>query len=196
VSTAPVTADGIDGEYRLVLSTNMLYGPKATTWPAGVEFGATGADGEDGENGTSFDLAVATTEPADGDKVAGTLYAIRGTTAPASYATVGGRTYTAAELIAGLIVRDCAGASRTDTLPTAALLVAALTNPVVGQRVDCAIVNGSDANEVITIAAGTGGSFATNQTTASRIIPQNATKVCRIRLTNVGSGTETYAVYL
>lgn len=116
--------------------------------------------------------------------------------APTSDATAGARTYTAAEILGGIIVRDCAGGSRSDVLPTAALLVAAMTRPAVGDVVQCTIINGSDANEVITVGAGTGGGFDTNQTSASRVIPQNASKTVFIRLTNVTASSEAYVAYM
>jgi predicted RecA/RadA family phage recombinase len=115
--------------------------------------------------------------------------------APSSYATAGAQTYTAADVLSGTIVRDPAGASRTDTLPTAALLVAAIPGAKVGDVVDVLIVNGADAAETITIAAGTGGSFDANQTAASRLIAQNSSKLVRIRLTNVTASSEAYVVY-
>jgi hypothetical protein len=112
-----------------------------------------------------------------------------------SDATAGARTYTAAEVIGGIIVRDPNGAGRTDTLPTAALLVAALDRPRVGDTLTLAIINGADAAETITLNAGTGGGFDTNQTAASRVIPQNSSKDVYIRLTNVTAGSEAYVVY-
>ena len=115
---------------------------------------------------------------------------------PASYATAGAQTYTAADVLSGVIVRDCAGAGRTDVLPTAALLVAAMTAPKVGDVVRCLIVNGSDAAEAITLNAGSGGGYDTNQTAASRVIGQNTSKTVTIRLTNVTSGAEAYVAYL
>lgn len=115
---------------------------------------------------------------------------------PVSYATAGNQTYTAADLLAGIIVRDCAGAGRSDVLPTAALLVAALANPAVGDVIQCYIINGSDAAETLTIGAGTGGGFDTNQTSASRVIAQNASKLLHIRLTNVTASSEAYVAYL
>jgi hypothetical protein len=116
--------------------------------------------------------------------------------AATSDATAGARTYTAAEILGGVIVRDCAGSSRSDVLPTAALLVAALRSPQVGDVIQCAIVNGSDAAEVITIGAGTGGGFDTNQTATSRVIPQNSTRIVRIRITGVVPAAEAYVVYM
>lgn len=127
--------------------------------------------------------------------VAARAFIMRPASAPTSLATAGNETYTAAQLATGIIVRDCSGAGRTDTLPTAALLVAAQIRPAVGDILRCLIVNGSDAAEAITIGAGTGGGFDANQTAASRVIPQNASKVIHIRLTNVTAGAEAYVVY-
>lgn len=111
-----------------------------------------------------------------------------------SYATVGAQTYTAADILSGTIIRDCNGASRSDVLPTAALLVAAVPGAAVGDVIECLIVNGADAAETITIGAGTGGGFDANQTAASRVITQNTSKVLRIRLTNVTAASEAYVV--
>jgi hypothetical protein len=114
-----------------------------------------------------------------------------------SLATAGNATYTAAQLLSGTIVRDPNGLARTDTLPTAALLVAALNalgGAEIGDVIDTYVVNGADAAETITLAAGTGGTFDANQTAAARIIGQNASKMIRIRLTGVASGAEAYAV--
>ena len=98
-------------------------------------------------------------------------------------------------MASGVIVRDPNGASRTDTLPTAALLVAGFPGVKVGQVVEVYIVNGADAAETITLAEGTGGSFDANQTAASRLIGQNASKNIRIRFTNVTAGAEAYVIY-
>jgi predicted RecA/RadA family phage recombinase len=115
--------------------------------------------------------------------------------APVSDATAGPRVYTAAEVLSGLIVRDPNGASRADTLPTAALLVAAVRKAKVGDKIRCLIVNGADAAENITVGAGAGGAFDANQTAAARVINQFFSKEIVIRLTNVGVGTEAYVVY-
>lgn len=115
--------------------------------------------------------------------------------AAASYSTAGPQTYTAADIIGRTIVRDPNGASRSDVLPTAALLVAAVPGVQVGDVIDCLIINGADAAETITIGAGAGGTFDANQTAASRIIGQNASKLVRIRFTNVTASSEAYVVY-
>lgn len=48
------------------------------------------------------------------------------TTAAAVVTDAGAATYTAAQVLGGVILRDCAGAGRTDVLPTAALLIGAM----------------------------------------------------------------------
>lgn len=120
---------------------------------------------------------------------------IRGEGAATTYATAGNITYTAAEILGGIIVRDPAGAGRSDVLPTAALLVAALPGATVGDVIECLIVNGADAAEAITLGAGSGGAFDANQTATARVINQFFSKTIRIRLTNVTGGAEAYVVY-
>lgn len=116
--------------------------------------------------------------------------------AAASIATAGAGTYTAAQLLGGIIVRDCGGASRTDTLSTAALLVAAMPNPAVGDIVRCRVINGSDPiTEVITLAEGSGGGWDTNQTAVSRLVGGGASKDVLIRITNVTASSEAYVIY-
>lgn len=115
--------------------------------------------------------------------------------AAASKATAGAVTLTAAEIVGGIVVADCAGAGRTYTLPTAALLVAAIPGVAVGDIIRCLIINGSDAAETITLAEGTGGGWDTNQTSSSRVIPQNSSKLVAIRITNVTASSEAYVVY-
>jgi predicted RecA/RadA family phage recombinase len=119
-----------------------------------------------------------------------------GSPTPTSKATAGAVTLTAAEVLSGIYVRDCAGAARSDTLPTAALLVAAVPGAKVGDVVKLKIVNGSDAAETLTILVGTGGAFDANQTAASQVIPQNTSKDLLLRLTNVTAASEAYVAYL
>lgn len=112
-----------------------------------------------------------------------------------SKATAGNVTLTAAEVLTSILVVDCAGAGRTYTLPTAALLVAALPFKEVGMTISLLVVNGSDAAESITLAAGSGGGFDANQTAGSRIVEQNSSKNVLIRFTAIASGSEAYVVY-
>lgn len=115
--------------------------------------------------------------------------------AAASINTAGAVTYTAAQMLGGIIVRDPNGAGRTDVLPTAALLVAAIPGAAVGDIIKTQIINGADAAEVLTLSAGAGGAFDANQTAASQVIGQNNSKTITIRLTNVTPASEAYVVY-
>ena len=115
--------------------------------------------------------------------------------AATSKSTAGPVTLTAAEVLGGIIVADPNGAGRTYTLPTAALLVAAIPGVQIGDIVRCLIVNGADAAETLTLAAGAGGAFDANQTSASQVIAQNNSKNIAIRITNVTAASEAYVVY-
>jgi hypothetical protein len=106
--------------------------------------------------------------------------------------TAGDATYTMAQLLGGIIYRDCASSARSDVLPTAALVVQNLKNPQVGDIVRCLIINNSDAAETITLVAGTDGAFA--QIEATRIIPQNTSREVFIRVTGVS--TPAYVAYM
>ncbi len=68
--------------------------------------------------------------------------------------TAGNLTLTAAQLLGGLILRDPAGGARTDTTPTAALLIAAITQAKTGNSFEFTIRNTAGAAETITVAAG------------------------------------------
>lgn len=120
---------------------------------------------------------------------------VAGSPAPTSIATAGAATYTAAQVLSRTMVRDPNGASRTDTFPTAALLVAAVPGAAVGDLIELLVINGADAAETITLTEGAGGGWDTNQTSSSRVIPQNAQKTVRIRLTNVTAASEAYVMY-
>ena len=110
-------------------------------------------------------------------------------TTETSDATAGARTYTAAELLGGLILRDCAGASRSDVTPTAAAIVAGWAGGIVGSSVEFTISNDSDAAETITLTAGAGVTLSKTMT-----IAQNNSKRFLCWLTNVGAGTEAVSI--
>lgn len=189
----PVVPDSnldVTGLRHLTLSGNLVLG--VTTLTAAILALITGL--------TAGLVTASKALVVDANKDIGTLRNLRATNVikgwtATSDATVGARTYTAAEILGGIIVRDTNGAGRTDVLPTAALLVAALPGAAVGDVVECDIINGADAAETLTLSAGSGGAFDTNQTAASRVIGQNASKTIRIRLTNVTASSEAYVVY-
>lgn len=76
-----------------------------------------------------------------------------------TYATAGNVTLLASDLQQGIITRDCAGAARSDVLPTAAQIIDSLTvqgrAPVTGQGF------------LFTIRNTSGGAFATTLQTAA-----------------------------
>lgn len=113
---------------------------------------------------------------------------------PTSINTAGNVTLTAAQILTGIIVRDTNGGARSDTLPTAALLVAAITNPQVGDVLSCTLIGGGAA--IWTILIGAGGAFDAAQLAAQQIVGVGQSKVMRIRLTNVTAASESYVAYL
>lgn len=88
--------------------------------------------------------------------------------------TAGAVTYTAAQLLGGLILRDPNGAGRSDVTPTAALIIAALPEYQVGSSFEFVIRNDADAAETITLTAGSGvtlsGTMTIAQSNAKRFL--------------------------
>lgn len=111
-------------------------------------------------------------------------------TSPSTEATAGAVTYTAAQLLGGLILRDPAGAARSDVTPTAALVRAAIPGAEVGTSFEFTIKNTADAAETITVTAGSGATLSGTMT-----IAQNNSKRFLLRLTNVTPGSEAYTLY-
>lgn len=105
--------------------------------------------------------------------------------------TAGDLTLTTAQILGGLILRDPNGGARTDTLPTAALLLAAMPAGVlIDTSFRFTIRNTADAAETITVAAGTGGTLSGTAT-----IAQNNSKEFLVVFTNVSAGSEAYTAY-
>lgn len=116
--------------------------------------------------------------------------------APTEITTAGAATYTTAQISGRIILRDPSGSSRTDTMPTAALLVAMYPNPEIGDTHDVMVINTADAAETITIQAGSGGAFASTIPAAAKVIAQNSRATLRFRITAVASGSEAYVLYM
>lgn len=108
----------------------------------------------------------------------------------ATKTTAGVVTYTASELIGGMILRDPAGAGRADVTPTAAAIVAAIAGAIVGSSFEFTIRNTADADETITITAGSGITLSGTMT-----IGQNNSKRFLAVCTNVSDGTEAVTIY-
>lgn len=117
----------------------------------------------------------------------------------ATISTAGAATITAAQVLGGYINRDPAGAGRTDTLPTAALLVAEIRKYAseIGVQLpavialELVITNTADAAETITVASGSGGTNASGHT---RTIAQSNSKRFSIQITNTTPGSEAYVL--
>ena len=107
-------------------------------------------------------------------------------------ATAGNVTYTYGNVLAGIIARDTGSSARTDTLPTAALLVPQIEGADVGSTIRLLIRNTSAGAGTLTIAAGTGGTLS--GTTATSQIPYLQQEEYLIRVTAVGA-SPTYTVY-
>jgi hypothetical protein len=115
--------------------------------------------------------------------------------APASYSGAG-ITYLSTDIIGGIIVHGNGGAV-TGTLPSAALLVAAVKAIIgsqmqIGATIGCLIINGGTGT--ITLAAGSGGGFDTNQTSGQAILT-GTSKYCMFRFTSITVGSEAYVIY-
>jgi len=80
--------------------------------------------------------------------------------------TADNHTYTAAELLGGLILRDPAGGDRSDPTDTAANIIAAITQAGAGNSFEFTIRNTADAAETITVTAGTGVTLSGTMTIA------------------------------
>ena len=109
---------------------------------------------------------------------------------PATITTGAAVTYSTAEVLGGLILRDPAGAGRTDVTPTAAQLVAACPGVTAGSSMQFTIRNTADQNETITLGNGTGVTISGTAT-----IGQNNSKTFLLYFSNVTSGSEAVTVY-
>lgn len=75
-------------------------------------------------------------------------------------------TYTAAQILSNIILRDPNGGARADLFPTAALIIAALKNPQRGSNFRVCIRNTADAAETITMTTNTGLTLSGTMTIA------------------------------
>lgn len=110
---------------------------------------------------------------------------------PATVTTAGDTTYSAANMLGGLILRDCVGASRADTTPTAAQFVAGYSGRAAEDTMDVLLVNTSDAAETITLTAGASVTLIP----ATVTIAQNEIARLTIRLVTTTGGSEAVTIY-
>jgi len=116
--------------------------------------------------------------------------AVKQITTVATKSTAGTVTYSAAELVGGLILRDPAGADRSDVSPTAAQIVGAVAGAIATSSFEFVIRNTADAAETITLTAGAGVTLNGTMT-----IAQNNSKRFLAVITNAGTGTEAVTIY-
>ncbi len=110
--------------------------------------------------------------------------------------TAGVLTYTAANLLGGLILRDPNGAGRSDVTPTAAQIVSALLDNgahrrhLAGAFFEFVIRNTADGAETITVTAGSGVTLSGTMT-----IAQNNSKIFMVRIDDATAGAEAVTIY-
>lgn len=112
------------------------------------------------------------------------------TVTPTVNAVAAAVTFTAAELLSGIVLRDTLSSARADLLPTAANLVAAINGCQVGTSFRTLIRNTSAGAGSITLTVNTG---ATISGTAVVVFQQQ--KELQIVITNVTPGSEAYVAY-
>lgn len=95
--------------------------------------------------------------------------------------TVGAVTITVAQFINGIYRRDPNGAGRSDTTPTAAAIAAVISDLRVGDGFTFFVRNDADANETITLLAGTGITIVGTAT-----ILQNKSEEFKVVCTAIG----------
>jgi len=104
-----------------------------------------------------------------------------------SYNTAGPVTFLASDLLQRLILRDCNGAARNDTTPTAQQIIDALTvmgrPPVAGHSFEFVIRNSSAAAFASTIVAGTGVTLSP----AAITVTQNNARAFMAVINNAGA---------
>jgi len=104
--------------------------------------------------------------------------------------TAAALTYTAAQLLGGMILRNPNGAARSDVFPTAASIVAAIMGCDVASAFEFDLRNTAAAAETITMTAGTGITISGTATVA-----QLNTKRFRAVVTNRTAGSEAVTIY-
>lgn len=114
----------------------------------------------------------------------------------AQVTTAGAVTYTPGQIISMRINRDPNGGARSDVMPTAALLVAALPGVQINDSFTFELVNQADASEVITLTVGTGGTVGLNSPAGAdtMTLAQNTKKRFRVRFTGVLPGSEAFTI--
>jgi hypothetical protein len=105
----------------------------------------------------------------------------------ATVSAAGATTYTAGQVVGGLIVRTDTTGARTDTLPAAAALVAQLRGAYAGLTTRCILRNAGDY--AITLAGGGGVTLAT-----AVVVPRYRTFELLLVVNSIAPGSEALTV--
>ncbi len=100
--------------------------------------------------------------------------------------------YSASEMLNGIILRDPNGAPRSDTTDTAANIVASVHDAVVGSSYEFTVFNTADANESVTLLAGTDVTLDPN---GVFVMDENESRTFKVVFTNVTPASEAVTVY-
>lgn len=103
------------------------------------------------------------------------------------------KTYTAAEVLSGYIKRDTDGSNVTDTLPSAASIVSAISDAKVGTSFKCFIENNTGPrNKKITLVNGTGTTVSGDD----NVLERRKTWLLLFVCDNISPGTEAVTAYI
>lgn len=103
--------------------------------------------------------------------------------------TAANLTFTAAQILGGVINRDCNGADRSDVCPAAADLVAAIPGAAVGTSCQILLRN-IGAGNTTTLQTNTGVTLS-----GTMAVPQGNTGRFQLNVTSITPGSEAYTVY-
>lgn len=131
---------------------------------------------------------------ASGETITGSDLVVQGrvakTTTISAVATAANAVYTAAQMWGGLIARDPSGGDRTDSTDTAANIVSGIVGAEVGSSFKFSVDNTANADETITVTAGTGVTLSGVMT-----IQQNETRSFMAVCTNITGSSEAVTLY-
>ncbi len=103
--------------------------------------------------------------------------------------TAGANTWTIAELLGGLLLRDASGCAQSDVTPTAAAIVAGIPCATIDDTFEVTIVN--TGGEALTLTAGCGVTMVP----AAQVMAANEQHHLIVRLTNVTGSCEAVTFY-
>jgi len=108
---------------------------------------------------------------------------------PDEVVTAGPATFTIAQLLTGIVVRDPTGASRADLVPTAALIVAGIEGVFIGAVFEFTIINTGSNAEIITVTTAAGVTL-----TGTMTIDGGDLRRFRAEVTAIASGSQAVTI--